>query len=406
MIDRHGLLATLKPLVTELEDSIRERAVATPEIASHLENEHQEAVAANRTAMSYEEWRDGEITQGAVAWILGGVFVRFLEDNGLVDQPLISGASGRRAAALGYREEYFRAHPEHSDREYLEACFRAIAAFPAVAPLYDQRHNPLWRLAPTADGARALRETLSAIDPQTGLPAHDFADPLLDTRFLGDLYQDLSETAKKRYALLQTPDFVESFILDRTLTPAIDEFGLADVRLIDPTCGSGHFLIDAFRRLFLLWRDREPGTDRSVLAQRALDQIAGVDLNPYATAIARFRLVTEALRACDVTRLVEAPGFRLHLATGDSLLHGPLPADGATMLFDANRLKQNIAHVYDNEDAAELHEILGRGYHAVVGNPPYISVHDPALREAYRARYPRMSGSSWNFDGDPCAMCN
>ncbi len=35
--------------------------------------------------------------------------------------------------------------------------------------------------------------------------------------FLGDLYQDLSEHAKKTYALLQTPDFVEEFILDRTL---------------------------------------------------------------------------------------------------------------------------------------------------------------------------------------------
>ena len=74
-----------------------------------------------------------------------------------------------------------------------------------------------------------------------------------DTRFLGDLYQDLSEAARKKYALLQTPEFVEEFILDHTLTPAIDEFGLETVRLIDPTCGSGHFLLGAFRRLFRLW---------------------------------------------------------------------------------------------------------------------------------------------------------
>ena len=55
-----------------------------------------------------------------------------------------------------------------------------------------------------------------------------------DTRFLGDLYQDLSEKARKKYALLQTPVFVEEFILDRTLTPAIETFGLEKVRLIDP----------------------------------------------------------------------------------------------------------------------------------------------------------------------------
>ncbi len=129
-----------------------------------------------------------------------------------------------------------------------------------------------------------------------------------------------------------------------------------------------------------------------MLAQRCLDQIAGVDLNPYATAIARFRLIISALRACQITRLAEAPAFRLHLATGDSLLHGPLPTDGATIFFDANRLSQNVAHVYDTEDAAELKEILGRGYHAVVGNPPYIAVQDAALRDAYRSRYASCHG--------------
>ena len=83
--------------------------------------------------------------------------------------------------------------------------------------------------------------------------------------------------------------------------------------------------------------------------------------------------------------LPRRPAFRLNLATGDSLLHGPLPSDGASMLFDANRLSQNIAHVFETEDAAELKRSSGRGYHAVVGNPPYIAGDDAALRDAYRA---------------------
>ena len=78
--------------------------------------------------------------------------------------------------------------------------------------------------------------------------------PALDTRFLGDMYQDLSEYAKKKYALLQTPEFVEEFILDRTLTPALKErsprlpsvdaegrTGAVDFKIIDPAfmCKSG-----------------------------------------------------------------------------------------------------------------------------------------------------------------------
>ncbi|MEJ7787450.1 MAG: BREX-2 system adenine-specific DNA-methyltransferase PglX, partial [Solirubrobacteraceae bacterium] len=206
---------------------------------------------------------------------------------------------------------------------------------------------------------------------------------------LGDLYQDLSEAAKKRYALLQTPDFVETFILDRTLEPALAEFGLAETRLIDPTCGSGHFLISAFERLFDRWTDAEPGTPSPVLAQRALDAVHGVDLNPFATAIARFRLVIAALRRCRIGRLSEAPAFTLHLATGDSLLHGR-PQQGE--FPELSGYREGIRHFYETEDAPELTRILGQGYHAVVGNPPYINVKDSALRGAYRARYDSCHG--------------
>jgi len=384
--ERAGLVADLKALVAQLEDDIRARIGEVPELRAHLADEHRKATAAQRTAMSVEEWREGEITQAAVAWVLACVFVRFMEDNGLIDSPLISGAGDRRTAALGHREEHFREHPEHSDREYLESVFGRVASHSAVAPLYDRRHNPLWRLGPTADGARELREFWTRIDPDTGALAHDFSDPALGTRFLGDLYQDLSETAQKRYALLQTPEFVEEFILDRTLDPAIDEFGLHQVRMIDPTCGSGHFLIGAFERLFTRWRDWEPGIGAEVLAQRALDAVYGVDLNPFATAIARFRLLVTALRACAVRRLSEAPDFRLNLATGDSLLHGAEPGQ-----FEGfGHYREGIRHVFETEDAAELQRILGQGYHAVVGNPPYITGDDEALREAYRRRYHKV----------------
>ena len=62
------------------------------------------------------------------------------------------------------------------------------------------------------DGAAGV---LRARAPESGELVHDFTDPDWTTRFLGDLYQDLSDDARKRYALLQTPEFVEDWILDR-----------------------------------------------------------------------------------------------------------------------------------------------------------------------------------------------
>ena len=104
---------------------------------------------------------------------------------------------------------------------------------------------------------------------------HDFTDPDWDTRFLGDLYQDLSEHAKKTYALLQTPEFVEEFILDYTLEPAVDEFGLDGLRMIDPTCGSGHFLLGGFRRLLANARRRLHGRAQAERERPAVRVRAG-----------------------------------------------------------------------------------------------------------------------------------
>ena len=49
-------------------------------------------------------------------------------------------------------------------------------------------------------------------------------------------------------------------------------------------------------RLLGHWREREPGEDVRVHVERVLAAVGGVDLNPFAAAIARFRLLVAALR--------------------------------------------------------------------------------------------------------------
>ena len=390
MINAASLLRDLKGqkgLVAVLEADIRERIHTQPALDESLTAEWQAAKDAARTAQTLHDFKEESVTQAAVHWVLMGVFVRFLEDNGLLDRPYLSAADPEwRALALDRHETYFRAHPGDSDREYLLACFHEVARLPGMAALFDERHNPLWRLPVSGDGAMALLGFWQKIEPDTGKLARDFTDPDWDTRFLGDLYQDLSEAAQKRYALLQTPEFVEEFILDRTLEPALREFGYREVRLIDPTCGSGHFLLGAFRRLLDQWQRNEPARNRRDTVQKALDGVYGVDLNPFAVAIARFRLLIAALAASDERHLAEAPNFRFNLAVGDSLLHGP-QKQADLFMGSEHYADTSLAHAYAVEDLDELNRILGQSYHAVVGNPPYITVKDAALNKAYRDRY-------------------
>ncbi len=394
-----SLLTDLQRLLKRLEDDLRSRSDSDPAIAARLKAQYEAARKSGRTAAAYGPWRDERVTQSAVGWLLACVFLRFLEDNDFLDAPLLSGPGPRLALARDPHEAYFRTHPLHSDRDYLEHTFRSLAALPTLGPLLGERHNPLWQITPSGDMAAALLAFFQKVDPDSGHLVHDFTDPDADTRFLGDLYQDLSESARKRFALLQTPDFVQEFILDRTLEPAIAAFGLAGLRLIDPTAGSGHFLLGAFHRILERWRREEPGTPIRDLAQRTLDSVFGVDLNPFAVAIARFRLLLATLRACDIAKLRHAPAFRIHLATGDALLHGrrfrQYEADAAGQrTFDTGEdaFRDELKHHFEVEDPDALHRILGQQYHAVVGNPPYIAVQDRALKAAYKDRYPSCAG--------------
>lgn len=384
MIDRKKLLDDAKKQVKALEADLLDVTREGTEIGTALRAEYQAAFAAKRTGWSDKEWIDDRIAQAAVAWVLACVFVRFLEDNELVADARITGPDARGRHARDVKDHYFRDNPAHSDADYLKWVFEQVAKYPATASVFDKQHNPLWQLPISGDAARELIAFWRKIDPTSdNALVHDFTDDTLDTRFLGDLYQDLSDHAKKTYALLQTPEFVEEFILDRTLDPAIEEFGLDETTLIDPTCGSGHFLLGAFHRLLERWRAQEPGTDARELVQRSLHAVHGVDINPFAVAIAKFRLMIAATIACDIKRASDAPAFELNLAVGDSLLHGHVEQ----RLTSRDASDATAGHWYQTEDAGAALKILDKRYSAVVGNPPYITPKDPSLNQKYRDRF-------------------
>jgi hypothetical protein len=416
MINRQALLADLQKFLQRIEADLLERSESTevPEVPAALHAEYEKASKAERTAQNYEDWRTDTITQAAAAWVLSCVFVRFLEDNSLIDPPKIAGPGDRLARARDEHEMYFRSHPQHTDREYLLSIFAELAKLPGTKDIFGE-HNaindlPNWL---SGDAAGELLNFFQKIDASTGDLVHDFTDHNWDTRFLGDLYQDLSEAARKKFALLQTPDFVEEFILDRTLEPALDEFGLEQdlgssnhgklpgfddrntlripFKMIDPACGSGHFLLGAFPRLLDRWQRKEPGTNIRELTQRALNSIHGVDINPFAVAIAKFRLLLVAMKSCDIQRLVDAPAFHVNVACGDSLLHGENRTSTGQNLMDfadGATDQELYAHAYPAEDLQKVRNLLRSGtYHCVVANPPYIVPKDRKLNDWYRKRF-------------------
>ena len=383
-LDSAALLDASRKVLARLEDDLRQRAEVSPAVTRALRDQYEREKAAERTAETFAGWSAALATQVAAAWLLSCVFVRTLEDRGLLRQARIAGPG-----AMDSQRLFFQLAPSLTERDYLLMVWKELAQYPAARGLFDAEHSLVWKLSPSADMAKALLALFRT--PTAEAPAFRFGQA--STRFLGDLYQDLSEDVRKRYALLQTPDFVESFILDRTLEPAVVRFGLDDTTVIDPTCGSGHFLLGAFGRLFEHRRRLEPGVDARVAAVKAVDAVYGADINPYAVAIARFRLTLEVLEKAGYGKLADAPALPLHVVVADSLRLNP--AHGQRELWEEaeGSAAQQWVGTFALEDGEAAKDVLmRRRYAAVVGNPPYITEKDPAKREVYRKMYVSAAG--------------
>jgi hypothetical protein len=372
-------LSTLlaKTLVPDLRDRAK-----SPKITTALRLSYEREREARRTADTFEQWVARTVEQVGAAWVLSVVFVRTLEDRDLLDHRRIAGEG-----ATDSEQMFFEMCPSLTARDYLMTVFREQSNLPGAKDVFDAKHNPVWRLSPSNDGVRALLDFFRERD---GSNALRWTFTGSDTRFLGDLYQDLSKEVRKRYALLQTPRFVERFILDQTLEPAIDEFGLDGIRIIDPTCGSGHFLLGALHRIFEHRMRAQPGVAPREHATRALTQVYGIDLNPYAVAIARFRMTLAYLEYAGISKLRQAPPIQTNLVVADSLYHaGAWKQRPLSAAAESDHWGDAAFRLEEPELAAS---VFGQKYHVVVGNPPFINCKDAALRELYRERYESAAG--------------
>jgi len=230
------------------------------------------------------------------------LFVRYLEDRQILVRDYfekIANADDSWAKLLGNAPAVF-AETHHNDlsffrvlgnREFTYAFFDQLAAdfngdtFPVT---------PAERREVKARHLKILRDLLmGAADghgqEQLFLFAYRF--DIIPIELISSIYEEFY-TAKRGKGNTQssyyTPPALVDFLLARTLTAQVLE---QKPRITDAACGSGIFLVEAFRRIV---RHRVFTQGRR-LSQRELrgilrDQIRGIDLNPDAVPVAAFSL--------------------------------------------------------------------------------------------------------------------
>ena len=307
------------------------------------------------------------------------IFLMVAEDRNLL-HPTNSKLDARQLYDEGYsltvlRRQCIRAATwdKHHDRyEGMKVVFRALArgeeglALPALGGLFSADQLPHLETAHLPN--KAFMEAIYRLgwfqgQSKTSLVRINWQ--AMETEELGSVYESLLElqpqladdgrslvfateaserrgNQRKTTGSYYTPDSLVQALLDSALDPVLDQTeaeaddpakALLQLSVIDPACGSGHFLLAAARRLAtrlaLIRADGAPGLAdfRPALRDVVRCCIHGVDKNPMAVELARVALWIETV----------TPGLPLgfldeQIRCGDSLLG----------LFDLNVLTDGI----------------------------------------------------------------
>jgi hypothetical protein len=153
---------------------------------------------------------------------------------------------------------------------------------------------------------------------------------------VSSIYQQFARSSAEETARVQGLHYTPVELVHLTLDPVFEDLP-ADARVIDPTCGSGAFLVEAFRRL--VWKRCGDGpASRAVVRDILYNQLFGIDVNRSALGIAAFSLYLAALEF-DEDPIDDIAELKFHRLIGKTLFEAdalePLPPALSGTNFDA-----------------------------------------------------------------------
>lgn len=159
---------------------------------------------------------------------------------------------------------------------------------------------------------------------------------------------------------------------------------LHDLQIVDPACGTGTFLAEAFRLLFTWQKSLVPRLDAASYAQHLVTrQLCGVDRDPLAVALAKVVLWFQTNPHCGP---IADP---LNVYCGDTLLGRPFHGT-----WDNVPLSPAVTDSTEALDWTEAFPQVAQssGFDMVVGNPPWERV-KALSREFFEIELPAVAAA-------------
>jgi hypothetical protein len=270
--------------------------------------------------------------------------------------------------------------------------------------------------------------------PVLGNVYEQFLGEVLSVDGDGEVRSIEKPEVKKSGGVVYTPEGVVKYMLAQTLDRTLDgmtiEKATGDsrarfshpLRVLDPACGSGSFLIVAYQRLLDWFLERyseqpakweagrnpriyelEAGTYRLTTSERKrilLDHVYGVDIDYQAVEVTKLSLLlkvleNESAESVDQQMVLlherALPDLGKNIRCGNSIVDKRYYALEPAISADLERARKINPFTWSDE----FPEVFGGprpGFDIVVGNPPYVVLQgenrDDHLTDFLRAEYP------------------
>lgn len=292
------------------------------------------------------------------------IFIRVAEDRGIEPptlQPLL-----REWKAGPRKEPFFKS---------------LISKFRELDATYNSN---LFSPHPFEDWEEYDNVTEEAIDIFYGKPGYyEYDFKAIPADVLGTVYENylgyrlaqskkeltIAKDAKKRkeQGIYYTPSFIVDYIVRNALGPVLDKCrsieDLKKIKVLDPACGSGSFLIKALEVIGDKYKEFNRLVDTNTKIQIIIENLYGVDLDEQAVEIARLNLMISAL-----DNRVLFPSLSNNIKNGNSLISGT-----------DEELKKYFGKNYRDKKPfnwqEEFPDVFKRGgFDVVIGNPPYVNI--------------------------------
>jgi type I restriction-modification system DNA methylase subunit len=381
-IDKFDKLCLLSPesfLAGDLDKYAEEQhkkkgGVSVSEQLADDLNEWREELAKHIKQLN--KLSDEEIDDGVQKILDRLIFIRTCEDRGIEDDSLLS--KYREWEDKG-RKGNFQATLKKLFEEYNSIYNSGLFAY-----------HPVVEWETYSDSFEKIIKGLYGASEDL---IYDFKQ--IDADVLGSVYEqylgfvqgkkeDKKDSKRKKQGIYYTPTYIVDYIVKNTLGELIKEGkDVSDIKVLDPACGSGSFLIKAFEYLVgevknedktkeyesdkikaiakqYQIRNEQKELPKSKKINILRNNIYGVDLDEQAIEIAKLNLLLKA------TDQKEKLPYLTNLRNGNSLVSG-----------NEKELKEYFGKDWKDKKPFNWNEEFESankqgGFDVVIGNPPYI----------------------------------